>query len=65
MKAILRESKTDNDMIEIITISEVTGKEMLWAIVHSDFMFLYDLADLYRTNGYSLEVEITERRRKL
>ena len=40
MKATLRASKTDPDMIELITKDNGSKKSTyLWAVIHSDFIY--------------------------
>ena len=38
MDITLRKNKTDADMIDLVTLA-ANGKEMLWAVVHADFLY--------------------------
>lgn len=52
MEIILRENKTDDEMIDIVTVLS-TGKEALWAVVHTDFIYGEDtmLEEILKNNG--------------
>ena len=38
MKVILRKNKTDNEMIDIVTNDYTGNGEILWTVIHSDFI---------------------------
>jgi hypothetical protein len=37
MEVVLRKNTTDDEMIDIVT-NGLTGNEILWAVIHRDFM---------------------------
>jgi|25_taG_2_1085351.scaffolds.fasta_scaffold02312_1 hypothetical protein len=57
MRVILKQSATDNDMIEVITKTK-TGTTMLWAVFHKDFLQDEDIQHDFEAENY-LEVEMT------
>jgi len=38
MEVVLRKNTTDDDMIDIVTKQAAIGKEILWGVVHQDFI---------------------------
>ncbi len=63
MKAILRQCKTDADMLEIVTVGKQSGRDILWAVVHSDFIFAEDIKPELDNNN-EIKIEIINERTK-
>lgn len=66
MEVILRKNSTDDEMIDIVTTKHtgnVHNREILWGVVHSDFIYGESVAmdELMKQNGeitVSLEIKL-------